>query len=344
MPINHKAKLVENITKLMALDSFNDVKIRLTNGVQVEANKVIIAATSTFFKNKLQEQEKSGKGDRKFLEIEIDISSTKEMMELVKKYLYTGELEFESLELKDLIDLIHLILFLELHELAKEVEPFILKKINDGGFSPEKIMILSSTAEAYGLNNVVSSMLNHLDEKINDVSKLPEVQYLNSDFLLQLIDVERENLHVHDHFGLNDSGYQPCISSIVASIDYAKLFPKFVTLASWLSGKSDVDETLKARLISMFDLRRFTNQQLTTTVRESRLFSDSSILDVVSQSVNNLEQKVEKLKDDKMSNKRKFEIELLAEKKNGLNIQNTLDRIKEENKRLRKSVKGCCFA
>ena len=33
MAVNHEAKLIENITNMMKRDSFNDVRIRLSNGV-----------------------------------------------------------------------------------------------------------------------------------------------------------------------------------------------------------------------------------------------------------------------------------------------------------------------
>ena len=82
----------------------------VTRGIQVDANKVIISATSAFFKNQVKLKQTSIKGDEKFIEIDLDISSTKEMLELVVKYLYTGKMEFESLELKDILDLIYLLL------------------------------------------------------------------------------------------------------------------------------------------------------------------------------------------------------------------------------------------
>ena len=65
----------------MTKDSFNDVRIRLSNGVQVDANKVILAAMSDFFNEKLQENVTKDQ----FLEIDLEISSTKEMLELVIK-------------------------------------------------------------------------------------------------------------------------------------------------------------------------------------------------------------------------------------------------------------------
>ena len=54
--LNREEKLLENISKLMARSSFNDLRIKLTNGVQVDANKVILAAMSPFVDPKLHEK------------------------------------------------------------------------------------------------------------------------------------------------------------------------------------------------------------------------------------------------------------------------------------------------
>jgi len=334
MSVNHEAKLVESITNLMNSDSVNDVRIILSNGPQVEANKVIISATSAFFKNQIKLKQTSVKSDEKFIEIDLDVSSTKEILELVVKYLYTGKMHFGSLELKDILDLIHLLFFLEMCDLAKEVERCALLKINVGGYSLEEVLKLSSTAEEYGLNQVVSSMLNYLDENISDVSKLPEVQYLRSDFLEQLLGLggKRENLSAFQS-GLNDSGFQESFSA-----DDEKHFPKFVTMTNWLSSKNDVDLLQQYKWLTVFKLKRFTNQQLTTTVRKSKLFCESEILDVLSQSVKNLEEKVDKLEEDKLSNKRKFEdtFETLRQEiQNGKSLKEKIDVLEQENKRLR---------
>jgi len=335
MSVNHETKLVDCITNLMNCDSANDVRIKLSNGVEVKANRVILSAMSAFFKNQVKLKQTSLNINEKFVEIDLDVSSTKEMLELVVKYLYTEKMHFGSLELKDILDLIHLLFFLEMCDLAKEVERCALLKINVGGYSLEEVLKLSSTAEEFGLNQVVSSMLNYLDEHINDVSKLPEVQHLSSAFLEQLLDGKREKLSVIQS-GLNDSGFQQSFSA-----GDERHFPRFVTMTTWLSSKNDVDISLQYRWLTMFELKRFTTQQLTTTVRESKLFSESSILDVLGQSVKNLEEKVEQLKEEKSSNKRKFEATnatLKKEIQNGLSYKEKIDKLEQENKRLRTKV------
>ena len=293
MSVNHEAKLVENITNLMTKDSFNDVRIRLSNGVQVEANKIIIAAMSTFFNEKLQENVIKDQ----FLEIDLEILSTKEMLELMIKYLYTGKMDFETLSLKDLLDLMNLLKFLDL-EVSSEVEKFTKEKIEAGDFSLEKLLILSSTAEAYKFDSIVNEIQAYLEENISDIPRLPEVKYLSCDTLDWL---------VQDYYEDYDNDY-----------DIERFFSRFETLASWLES-NEVKEKAKKTLLSYFDLERFTNNQLMSSVRKSKLFSESSILDVLSKSVTNLEDQIGKLTEEKQtcsSKLEKIEAENDALKKN----------------------------
>jgi len=311
MSVNHEAKLLEKITNLMTNDSFNDVRIRMSNGVQVEANKVILAAMSDFFNEKLQENVTKDQ----FLEIDLEISSTKEMLELVMKYLYTGKMDFETLSLKDLLDLMNLLKFLDL-EVFSEVEKFTIKKIDDGECALEKMLILCSTAEAYNFDEIVCAIWENLDENISDVSKLPEVKYLSNDTLEELV----QDLYDYDDYDFGD-------------YDYERFFPRFETLTSWLES-NEVEEDLKTTLLSYFDLGRFTNNQLTSSVRESKLFSESSILDVLSEKVTNLEDEIGELKEEKKTSSQKLqkiEAENTVLKKNIKTLQTEKENIIQNN-------------
>ena len=158
MSVNHEAKLVENISNLLKKDTFKDTGIRLNNGVMVEANKVILASMSTFFCKQLEEMLVCT-SDGKFLEIDVNTSSTKKILDLVIRYFYTGKMYFEALSLKDLLDLLNLLAFLDMNELYTLVEDFTRKKIDEGSFSLEKILILLSTAEAYCFAFIQSFLL-----------------------------------------------------------------------------------------------------------------------------------------------------------------------------------------
>jgi len=324
MAVNHETKLIENVTNLMACDSFNDVRIRLSNGVQVVANKVILSAMSSFFKNRLDVKQKNTNGDDRFLEVDLDISSTKEMLKLVIKYFYTGKMNFDSLPLKDLLDLLNLLLFLDLDVLSTLVEEFIIDKIKKGGFQLEKLLILSSTAEAFYFEDIVSTMLAFLSLNINDVSKLPEVKYMSFEFLKNLIIVDEAEVVPNSIF-----------------------FARYETVGSWIAS-NDVIEDVRMQLISMFDLKNFTARQLTTTVRESKLFSESSILDVLSNTVIQLQEKNEELSEDVISgrhsntdlNKKIDELKetIKSKEKSNNELNKNIDKLKETIKSQEKEV------
>jgi len=317
MVVNHENRLVENITRLMKCDSFNDVRIRLSNDVQVEANKVILSAMSTFFHKELREKLTSA-NDGKLLEVDVQTSSTKELLELVIKYFYTGKMNFESLPLKDLLYLLDLLFHLDLHVLFTLVEEFIIKKIKKGGFPLEELLILSSTAENNEYQDIVSNMISYLRLNIRDVSKLPEVKCMSFQFLENLLFDTDEFVEKFD----NDSAF---------------LLPRFETVSSWIASNNVDEEAEVTPLISMFDLEKFTVHQLTSTVRESKLFSESSILDVLGKASIELQEKVRILEVHASIN----EASIIGLKKNVEVLQDTVEsknqRITSINEKLNKA-------
>ena len=166
-----------------------------------------------------------------------------------------------------------------------------MNKMKKGGFLLEKLLILSSTAEAYCFKEIVSSMVSFLGLKISDISKLPEVKYMSCEFLESLV------------------------SDAKVNVNNATFFARFETVRAWIES-NDVIDDVKMKFISKFDLENFTVQQLTSSVRESKLFSDSSILDVLSKTV--LELKAENEELSELSNSQENTITELREENNNL--------------------------
>jgi len=278
MSVNQESELIENISNLMKRSFFNDLRITLKNGVQVEANKVILSAMSSFFDRKLHEKLTSDQ----FLEIEIDISCSKEILDLVIQFFYTGKMIFESLSLKELFDLLCLLQLFE-SKVFTVVENFTRNQINEDSFSLQDLLMLSRTAEDYNFEEIISSMIKCFKSKIDEVSRLKEVKNLSSNFLKALVHINGEDAKN----GL--------------------YFTKFEIVTTWLESNK-ISQDLKTKILSNFDLRNFTNQQLTSTVRKSKLFSDSSILDVLSNSILNLENKFEEQKQMLVTQENQFSL------------------------------------
>jgi len=116
--VNHEAQLVRNISKLFRNESFNDVTINLSEGHgQVKANKAILCASSTYFAN-IFNNNVYDKGNQV-----IDVPTTKESMEFVLNYLYSGRMEFKDLSLKEILDLLQLFKFLKMDLFTKNLFP-----------------------------------------------------------------------------------------------------------------------------------------------------------------------------------------------------------------------------
>jgi len=301
MSVNQESELIENISNLMKRSFFNDLRITLKNGVQVEANKVILSAMSSFFDRKLHEKLTSDQ----FLEIEIDISCSKEILDLVIQFFYTGKMSFESLSLKELFDLLYLLQLFE-SKVFSVVENFTRNQINEDSFSLEDLLMLSRTAEDYNFVDIISSMIKCFKSKINEVSKLEELKRLSSNFLEALVHTKGEDV-------------KNCL-----------YVTKFEILTTWLESNK-ISEELKTKLLSNFDLRKFTNRQLSSFVRKSKLFLESSILDVLCNSILDLEKKFEEQK-QKLTMKDEKIIEIESEM--SLLAKNHLEQIKMKDAKL----------
>ena len=176
--------------------------------------------------------------------------STKEMLDLVIKYFYTGEMNFDSLCLKDLLDLLNLLLFLNIEQLTTVVKEFIINKMKKGGFLLEKLLILSSTAEAYCFKEIVSSMVSFLGLKISDISKLPEVRYMSCEFLESLV------------------------SDAKVNVNNATFFARFETVRSWIESNDVIDDVKMKKENNLLKARITMKEQTITSLN-----SDISVLE-----------------------------------------------------------------
>jgi len=221
---------------------------------------------------------------------------------------------------KDLLDLLNLLKFLDLEELSNVIEKFIINNIKKGGFPLEKLLILSSTAEAYCFKEIISTMIFFLGLKISDVVNLPEVKYMTFEFLENLIKEAKDNFNKE------------------------KFFSRFETVRLWIEA-NNVDDEVKKKLVNMFDLKNFTVQQLITKVRESKLYSESSILDVLSKTVLELQEENGELENDVINELRskdelsKTACTLKAELKiKEQAITSTNNKVKEANQKAKRAI------
>jgi len=263
----------------------------------VRANKAILCSNSTFVASFFNNNDQDPN-------VDIKIPTTLESMKLVIKYWYTGKMEYDSLSLKDTLDLLQLLEFLEEEELFSDIESFLLEKLEEGNFSLEKILLSANVCEDLKFKKITNAMLNNICDLLEDVVKLPEVKYLSSTLLEMVICDKRwiiddENEEIEDEEVENDKE-----DSEYELLEYYHI-ELFKLLVNWLSGNPDCDNNFKAKILINFDLVRFTSDELTTHVRQSSLFSDKDILDALGQKIPILTEKIETLENQKKNFEKK---------------------------------------
>merc|ERR1712126_648924 len=77
----------------------------------------------------------------------MGIPTTLESMKLVLQFLYTGKVKCDSLSLKDTLDLLKLLEFMEEKKLFTDVETFLIKYLEEGDFSAEKVLLAANVSE-----------------------------------------------------------------------------------------------------------------------------------------------------------------------------------------------------
>ena len=210
-------------------------------------------------------------------------------------------MECDSLTLKDILDLLRLLELMEEKELFADVENFLLKKLRNGESTLEKVLLSANVCENSNFKKISNEILDLICENIEDIENLPEVKYLSSTFLEMLINDRRwANVDGGDEEsnrsiekdksikgeGNEIKGYEEGENAFEES-EYELLIHHqievFKMFVNWLSGNPDCDSDFKARILNIFELDRFTSDELATFVRNSSLYSDKDLFDALAQ-------------------------------------------------------------
>ena len=261
--LNHELKVSKNIAKLFQNEGFNDVTIVLNNG-ELKANKVILCATSKFFYKAFHIKSES----EALSTSSVKVNATKEAMEMVLKYLYTGKMKFDDLNFREYLDLLSLLRAMGMNEVFIKVQHHVIDKIRngeeEGGFSLEKVLVSAAYSEDLKLTYITKAILFHFDEDyLEEVSELAEVKYLSETLLEKLLSQEYllEDYETIDWDILTPHAVIPDEPSFQQGV-------RFKVFLKWLSGNPACTQTFKNKMLQLFDLKEFTCSDITTFVRE----------------------------------------------------------------------------
>ena len=126
--------------------------------------------------------------------------------------------------------------------------------------------------------------------------------------------------------GNNDNGVR---EENEEKVDTANYIHKFKTFVNWLSGNQNCSQEFKEKMVNLFKLAHFTSSELSTYVRQSSLYSDSELMDV-------LREKIEAMVNDHVAVK-KENISLVLEKEG---LQSRLTTVKKMTERS-KNCQAC---
>ena len=258
----------------------------------------------------------------------------------VLHYLYSGKMEFEDLNLQDTLDLLHLIQFMKMN-LFTTLESYLINKIEEGGFSFEKILLHLNVTESSKYSEVLKAMLRYLYHHIKEIADLSEVKYLSSTLLrtfikytTDIVSVFGDEGEVYDDEAIyEEEDWEEDDSESEYTVDMVKRYQieMFKIFVNWLEGNSGCEKEFKGKILKQFSLEGFTNEELITCVRGSSLYSEKEILDSLSKNVRTLEGEIKSTKED-LDNCKKHKIDVENENNR---IKNETKKIKLENEKLR---------
>ena len=71
-------------------------------------------------------------------------------------------------------------------------------------------------------------------------------------------------------------------------IDSTNYIHKFKTFVNWLSENNNCSQEFKEKMVNLFKLEHFTSSELSTCVRESSLYSDAELMDVLRKKIEDM--------------------------------------------------------
>ena len=139
--VNHRDEFISNMMAMLTSGTSNDVKIVLSDG-EIQANKDVLSAQSDYFATMFR--------DNKFIEGEknsVDFPHcSKNIMEKIVKYLFSGEMTLHDMTLSDLVTMLNMTTMMMLVALKDDIQRHLLdiipKSGEDGDALPELVKSL----------------------------------------------------------------------------------------------------------------------------------------------------------------------------------------------------------
>lgn len=264
-----KETFMKDIRTMLQQGSSSDVKIKLSDG-EIVASKDILSARSEYFSAMFRYQ---------FLEEETSSVNmthcTKDVMEVIINYLFSGVAMFRDLSLVQLVQLSHLTKLMLLSKFQHAVDDY-MKDVISKDLNDLSILCLAlKEANQFKLEN----MKNHMIKKM--FYWLKENEWCQDDSFKFLPFNLIRDLFL---FTPSQSEYEKPTTK-----------QKFDSFLIWLS-ENDPSDDQKGEIVKSFHFNDFTVDELLNSVMESGLYTISKIHDRVSAMFKEQEELIKNMK------------------------------------------------
>jgi len=249
MSLTKKENVSDDILSHLHDPDFCDVTIVASDGQVVTANKVILSMRSQYFRSMFS-------SNNNFAESQdntVKMPYSKDILDRVILYLYSGQMNYDDLTLRPILDLLELLDLMNLPMELSELEDFTLTSIRNGSFPFTDCIKSLDDSFKLGLLKVGSGLLDYLGKNIVFFYQSKEVGLLSESTIITLL--QKEGSETILRFNL------------------------FVT---WLSVNS-MDSYNKDDVLKMFNFEDFTFKELSSDVRKSGLYSTDNIMERMEQ-------------------------------------------------------------
>ena len=243
-------------------DSFNDVMIILSDGA-VFANSAIMSSASEYFATMLS-NDKFVEAQTK--EVPMEEYGTKEAMERVVDYIYSGDMNMEEIGFETLLEIMNIakMLLLKTDSLFTSLEAYIISLISKG--TPGLLRLLRGfmLVERYCLDSLRKHSVNYLNAALinleAEAGASAILQQLNVKMLTEIM------LYKYDPA-------DPTVKKWKTPSSKAKLH----FFQAWYFKNKDCKAEDRKIILDSIDLDDFTGEELLTVVKKSGLFSEEII-------------------------------------------------------------------
>ena len=261
--ISHRDEIINNFLLLRMNDSFNDVKIILSDGC-VFANSFVLSSASDYFSDTFVEGQTH--------EVTMEEYIKKESMERVVHYIYSGDMDMEKIGFERLLEIMNIskMLLMRTDSLFNSLEAHIISIISQQWTTILDVLRGFILVERYCLDSLRKHIVNDIYTSIPKFAwNIIHMQHASISATLQQFKFEMiKEILLYE--------YDPADTTVrKGRAPSSKNRLQFFQV--WYSGNKDCKAEEKKMILDSINLDEFTGEELLTKVKESGLFSDKEI-------------------------------------------------------------------